>query len=114
MTEITHTLTHSSNIALERFKQRERELIEAGYVASPPPRKEKAAGSSVRDSTNSAVSASRSTGASPAGELLDEGDDATRQRLENIGVIVGGNLAERYDPFSIQLRAPLPFLDFED
>ncbi len=114
VTGITHTLTHSSNIALARLKKREKELIEAGYIAPPPPRKERATGSSARDSTNSIVSVSRATSASSPGELIDEGDDAARQRLENIGVIVGGNLAERYDLVSIELLAQLPLPDFED
>ncbi|KAF8330327.1 transport protein particle component [Cantharellus anzutake] len=76
VTEFTHTLKHSSKIAHARFKRREKELIDAGYVAPHRLRRNQR----QRPST---------------GEPSDEEDVAARQRLENIGVIVGGNLAER-------------------
>jgi len=105
--ELTNTLKHSSAVATARFKRREAELIEAGLLAPPPPRKEPPSG--VRDSVNSATSLASNRNVKP----LDDAEEAVRQRLENIGVIVGGNLAERLSRArSIRFVDPLDTVKF--
>lgn len=98
MIELTKTLKHSSAVATERHKKREAELIEHGFLAPPPPKKELAG---VRDSVTSSSSVV-STGARAVGVAgnatkgaLSEDEEAVRQRLEAMGAIVGANLAER-------------------
>jgi trafficking protein particle complex subunit 6 len=102
--ELTNTLKHSAAVANKRLKEREAELIKAGLLAPPLPRKDHPG---VRDSMNSTTSSTsnRNNNAKP----LDEAEEAVRFRLENIGMAVGGNLAERYEQYSIQAG----FSDFE-
>lgn len=91
--ELTNTLKRSSVVATERTRRHEAQLIEAGLLAPIPPRKEAA----VRDSAGSSgsvVSTTRGGNVTKSG--LSEAEEAVRQRLETMGTIVGGNLAERY------------------
>lgn len=62
-----------------------------GLLAPVPPKKE----APVRDSVGSAgiVSTTRVGGNATKG--LNEAEEAVKQRLESMGAIVGGNLAER-------------------
>jgi hypothetical protein len=93
MIELTNTLKHSSKVATERLRQQEAELIEMGLLAPLPPMKE----SAVRDSVRSSASLSSTTrvGGNAPRVILTEPEEAVRQRLETMGAIVGGNLAER-------------------
>jgi hypothetical protein len=96
MIELTRTLFHSSQVATTRRKKNELELIEAGFLAPPPPRKELPQG--LRDSVASASSVSSSQAKPVAAKTstgLTEAEESVRQRLEAMGIGVGGNLAER-------------------
>lgn len=94
MIELTNTLKRSSAVATERLKKREAELIEAGLLAPPPPRKEVGLRDSVA-SSSSIASGTRAVGSNTAKGGLSEPEEAVRQRLEAMGALVGANLAER-------------------
>jgi hypothetical protein len=87
--EASSALRQSSAVALERHAKRERELVAAGLIAPIPPRHQalrKDGTTTPRDSIGSVKGPIE----------LEDGEEALRMRLENIGNAVGGNLAERF------------------
>jgi hypothetical protein len=91
MIELTNTLKHSSAIATERVRRHEAQLIAMGLLAPVPPKKE----APVRDSVGSSGSLVSRAGGNATKSGLSEAEEAVKQRLETMGAIVGGNLAER-------------------
>jgi len=92
--EMVHTLRASSAVAATRMKKIEKEMIDAGLLTPPQAvpasqaRREAHAQGSQRDSL-------RSLASTPASQRETE-DEELRIRLENVGIHVGSNIAERY------------------
>jgi len=106
--ELVNTLRESAAFATARTKKVEQEMIEAGLlpppqttptpIVIPNPNKRDSMMNSSRDSLSSNVSKGDfgSLSAGPKnGGVMDEEEEAVRQRLENIGMHVGSNIAER-------------------
>ncbi|KAF9071481.1 transport protein particle component [Rhodocollybia butyracea] len=93
--EVVNTLRESSKVALNREREREKEMVEAGLI--PPlalPAKDNKDGTiSARDSTGSL--ASTKGGKTAAAGPIDEEEEALKLRLEAIGMHVGSNFSER-------------------
>ena len=92
--EMVATLRESAAVATARQKKIEQEMLENGLIPPPAPvpmtlKKD----SSARDSVTSLVS--RSGSAAGKGSL-DDDEEPVRQRLEAIGMHVGGNFSERF------------------
>lgn len=88
--EMVNTLRNSSAVSIAKTKKIEQEMAEAGLLPPAPPTTAAAKRESARDSISSATP--RADGAKP--EFTEE-EEALRQRLENIGMHVGANVAER-------------------
>lgn len=91
--EAVNALRTSSAIAAARAQKIEQEMIEAGLLPAPAPVLPALNVSNVsqRDSVTSNLSQASSTKKGAP----DDDEEATRIRLENIGMHVGANLAER-------------------
>lgn len=91
--EIINTLHTSSAVAAARAKQLEQEMTEAGLIPAPahslPPL------NIVKDSARDSLASSISQASSSKKASAEDDDEATRVRLESIGMHVGANLAER-------------------
>lgn len=72
--ELVQTLKASSRTATARLRAREEEMISAGLLPPPAPAPQ---------------------GQDEQAKIEEEEEEALRLRLENIGVVVGGALAER-------------------
>ncbi|KAF8584976.1 transport protein particle component [Ramaria rubella] len=88
--ELVHTLRRSSQVARDRRKKREEEMIANGLLPS----------TFAAGGANTSPSASRSSVGSPGTvggtkPPVNEEEEAIKVRLEALGVHVGANLAER-------------------
>jgi hypothetical protein len=82
--EMVNTLRISSAVASARAQKIEQEMINAGFLASPPPLQ-----SSKKENRNS-------EGSMSSRKSVDDDDEGLRLRLESIGMHVGSNITERY------------------
>lgn len=93
--EAVNTLRESSRVATARAKEIEKEMIDAGLMPAPPPQP-----SSLplkKENPRESVASLQSRTSSPANKpAVDEEEEAVRLRLENIGMHVGANFAERW------------------
>ncbi|KIY53795.1 transport protein particle component [Fistulina hepatica ATCC 64428] len=84
--ELVETLRASSGVAVAREKKLEQSMVAAGLIP-PPPAPLKKGKDKQRDSVPQ--------NPAPSAEIPDEEEEALRARLENIGMHVGGDFAER-------------------
>lgn len=91
--EAVNALRASSAVAAARAKQVEQEMIEAGLIPAPAPALPPL--NISKDSPRDSVTSNLSQGSSPKKTSSEDDDEGTRIRLENIGMHVGANLAER-------------------
>lgn len=109
--ELMHTLRRSSQVARERLKKREEEMLANGLLPPNPPGAGSASTSGL-SSTGLGGSGSRTSlgnasagGSATAKVLVNEEEEAVRVRLESLGAHVGANLAERCVPHICLLAA---------
>jgi len=103
--ELVATLRESAAVATARSKKVEQEMLEAGLIPPPvsvPSSIKKEKDSSARDSVTSLAS---KTGSAVGGKsVVDEEEEAVRQRLETIGMHVGANFSERSASLCISIH----------
>jgi len=97
--ELVYTLRHSSQVARERARKREEEMVVNGLL---PPVSSSGTVSSATNATGLASTGARVSMGSPGGIVaagakapMSEEEEAVRARLDALGVHVGANLAER-------------------
>lgn len=93
--EAVNTLRASSAVAAARAKQLDQEMIQAGLIPAPAPALSPL--NISKDSPRESVASNLSQLSLPKKSSAEEDDEGIRARLENIGIHVGANLAERYD-----------------
>jgi hypothetical protein len=97
--ELVHTLRRSSQVARERARKREEEMMLNGLL---PPVSASGTAASATNTSGLASAGARVSMGSPGGTMaagakapVSEEEEAIRSRLDALGVHVGANLAER-------------------
>lgn len=95
--ELVHTLRRSSQVARDRHKKREEEMLANGLL---PPSVVLAGGASGSGQTpgglRTPLGGLSAAGGTSAKAPVNEDEEAVRLRLDALGAHVGANVAERY------------------
>jgi len=105
MIELVHTLRESARTAMKKSRTQEEEMVAAGLLPAP-------ASSSITTPSLRGSSSVRDSMASEDSKVFEEEEDALKSRLESIGAVVGGNLAERLSRDKTRFQDTLDTIKF--